>query len=69
MARNYCKNNNGITKEEPMRITEKGQVTIPQEIREKYGLLPESEVHFVEGNGGVFLRKIPRKNPRGIKTY
>lgn len=30
-----------------MRITSKGQVTIPQEIREKFGLLPETEVEFV----------------------
>ena len=29
-----------------MRITSKGQVTIPQEIREKAGLLPHSEVEF-----------------------
>jgi AbrB family looped-hinge helix DNA binding protein len=34
-----------------MRITSKGQVTIPIEIREKLGLLPETEVEFrVEGN-------------------
>ena len=29
-----------------MRITSKGQVTIPAEIREKAGLLPETEVDF-----------------------
>jgi len=34
-----------------MRITSKGQVTIPQEIREKLGLLPETEVEFrIRGN-------------------
>lgn len=34
-----------------MRITAKGQVTIPIEIREKAGLLPNTEVEFeVEGN-------------------
>jgi len=34
-----------------MRVTSKGQVTIPQEIRERFGFLPESEVEFrVEGN-------------------
>jgi antitoxin PrlF len=48
-----------------MRITEKGQITIPQEIREKYGFLPESEVQFVEENGAIYLQKIPRKNSRG----
>ena len=29
-----------------MRITSKGQVTIPAEIREKAGLLPNTEVEF-----------------------
>ena len=29
-----------------MRITTKGQVTIPQEIREKAGLMPNTEVEF-----------------------
>ncbi|MBW2737222.1 MAG: AbrB/MazE/SpoVT family DNA-binding domain-containing protein [Deltaproteobacteria bacterium] len=34
-----------------MRITSKGQVTIPQEIRDEMGLLPNTEVEFiVEGN-------------------
>ncbi|MGA8810637.1 MAG: AbrB/MazE/SpoVT family DNA-binding domain-containing protein [Thermoanaerobaculia bacterium] len=26
-----------------MRITSKGQVTIPQEVRERFGLLPDTE--------------------------
>lgn len=29
-----------------MRITSKGQVTIPVEIRQRFGLLPETEVEF-----------------------
>ena len=34
-----------------MRVTEKGQVTIPVEIRERLGLLPHTEVEFeVDGN-------------------
>ncbi len=34
-----------------MRMTSKGQVTIPIEIREKLGLQPNSEVEFeVDGN-------------------
>jgi len=34
-----------------MRITSKGQVTIPIEIREKMGFLPNTEVEFqIEGN-------------------
>lgn len=30
-----------------MRVTSKGQVTIPQELRERFGLLPDTEVEFV----------------------
>ncbi len=44
-----------------MRITSKGQVTIPQEIRERLGLVPETEVEFrVEGNA-VRLVKAPMR--------
>jgi AbrB family looped-hinge helix DNA binding protein len=39
-----------------MKITSKGQVTIPQEIREKHGLLPNTEVDFVVERGRVFLK-------------
>ena len=40
-----------------VRITSKGQVTIPVEIRERLGLLPNSEVEFeIEGNA-VRIRK------------
>ncbi|HEB73272.1 MAG TPA: AbrB/MazE/SpoVT family DNA-binding domain-containing protein [Nitrospirae bacterium] len=40
-----------------MRITTKGQVTIPKEIRESMGLLPHTEVEFVTRKGNVYLRK------------
>ena len=36
-----------------MRITSKGQVTIPLEIREKAGLLPNTEVGFVLDRSGT----------------
>lgn len=40
---------------ENMNITSKGQVTIPKEIRDKYGFLPHTKVSFVEENGRVVL--------------
>ncbi len=40
-----------------MRVTTKGQVTIPQHIREKLGITPATEVDFVEEEGRVFLVK------------
>lgn len=39
-----------------VRITSKGQVTIPQAIREKAGLLPNTEVEFELKGGRVLLR-------------
>ena len=39
-----------------MRLTEKGQVTIPKRIRDKLGVGPGSEVEFVEHGDGVVLR-------------
>ena len=41
-----------------MKITTKGQVTIPQEIREKFGFLPHTEVEFiVEGDEVRLIKK------------
>jgi AbrB family looped-hinge helix DNA binding protein len=44
-----------------MRITSKGQVTIPIEIREKLGLRPEDEVEFKLDGNTARLVKIPAK--------
>jgi len=42
-----------------MKITSKGQVTIPQEVRERAGLHPHSEVEFeVRPNGDVLIRRV-----------
>ena len=38
-----------------MRITSKGQVTIPQDIREKLGLFPNTEVEFTVERGRAVL--------------
>jgi len=40
-----------------MRVTIKGQVTIPQEIREKLGITPAVEIDFIEEKGRVYLLK------------
>jgi AbrB family looped-hinge helix DNA binding protein len=40
-----------------MRITSKGQVTIPLEIRERFGLLPDTEVEFVARKNSVQIVK------------
>ena len=40
-----------------MRITSKGQVTIPLELREKLGLLPNTEVEFTIDRDAVRITK------------
>jgi AbrB family looped-hinge helix DNA binding protein len=40
-----------------VRITSKGQVTIPIEIREKTGLLPHTEVKFEVINGRAYIER------------
>jgi AbrB family looped-hinge helix DNA binding protein len=51
-----------------MRITSKGQVTIPVEIREKAGLLPDTEVEFELDAKGVRIRraKVSARQGRGV---
>lgn len=49
-----------------MRITSKGQVTIPVEIRKAAGFLPQTEVQFELRGNVVIIRKAPsQKGGRG----
>lgn len=48
-----------------MRITTKGQVTIPVDIREKAGLLPNTEVEFAMDGDVVTIRKAGGTASRG----
>src|SRR5882762_3160564 len=48
-----------------MRITSKGQVTIPIEIRKKAGLRPNTEVTFTMSRGVVILKKATDAAHRG----
>jgi AbrB family looped-hinge helix DNA binding protein len=43
-----------------MRITSKGQVTIPQALREKHGLHPNTEIDFIDGADGVRITPAKR---------
>ena len=59
-----------------MRVTIKGQVTIPQHIREKLGIVPATDIEFVEEKGRVYIvkkegpenRSKKFKKLRGIST-
>ena len=51
-----------------MKITSKGQVTIPAELRALFGLLPHSEVEIVGSKEGVLIkRKGIRRGDKLIK--
>lgn len=51
-----------------MKITSKGQVTIPQDIREQAGLLPHTDVEFVyDGKTVQIVRADRRKAGRGAR--
>jgi AbrB family looped-hinge helix DNA binding protein len=48
-----------------MRITSKGQVTIPVAIREKAGLWPGTEVDFEIGGDGQTVHMVRATAPKG----
>jgi AbrB family looped-hinge helix DNA binding protein len=52
-----------------MRVTSKGQVTIPAEIRERFGFLPDTEVEFVVEGDAVKIERVMRAgNSRGDRA-
>jgi len=50
-----------------MRVTTKGQVTIPQHIREKLGIVPATEIEFVEEKDRVYIVKKEEPGNRNSK--
>jgi len=51
---------------ESTTITEKGQTTIPKELREKYDLEPGDEVVWLDTGEGIVVRKRTRSAGRGL---
>jgi AbrB family looped-hinge helix DNA binding protein len=43
-----------------MKIGKRGQITIPEKFRERFGLHSSIEVEFVEEQGRLILRKMER---------
>lgn len=48
------------------RVTEKGQATIPKELREKYDLEPGDEVLWMDTDEGIVVKKRTRTSGRGM---
>ena len=40
-----------------MKITERGQLTIPKAVREKYGITPAIELEVLETDDGILIVK------------
>ena len=58
-ARRGKSNTSEVIPEVHMRVTSKGQVTIPIEIRRRFGIGPETEVEFEVVGDVVQLRRVP----------
>jgi AbrB family looped-hinge helix DNA binding protein len=53
-----------------MKVGERGQVTIPKALRDRFGIGPDTEVEFFEENGQLALRKRSKELPlRKWKGY
>ncbi len=53
-----------------MRVTSKGQVTIPQKVREDLGILPaETEVEFIKDEYGHWYLKKNRSSKLGMTRF
>ena len=50
-----------------MQITSKGQVTIPQQVRLRLGLLPHTEVEFELAGDNARIRKVYRSKGLGAR--
>lgn len=50
-----------------MQITSKGQVTIPQDVRNRLGLLPHTEVEFELAEDHARIRKARRTAGAGVR--
>jgi AbrB family looped-hinge helix DNA binding protein len=45
-------------------VTSKGQVTIPKELRDKFGIEPGSRLDFIAASDGIHLRKVVDRSKR-----
>jgi AbrB family looped-hinge helix DNA binding protein len=48
------------------RVTEKGQATIPEHLREKYDLKPGDEVVWMDTDDGIVVKKRTHTSGRGM---
>ena len=39
----------------PSKVTSKGQIVIPKKLREKYGILPATDIRWIEKEEGILM--------------
>lgn len=47
----------------PHTVSEKGQVTIPKQLRDRLGIVAGTELEFSEDDGRLVARKVRRRDP------
>jgi AbrB family looped-hinge helix DNA binding protein len=52
-----------------VKLTKKGQVTIPLALRKKFGLLPATEVAFEEADEGVLIKPAAASRRRQAESW
>jgi AbrB family looped-hinge helix DNA binding protein len=53
-----------------MKLTVKGQVTIPKHVRDRLGIKAHSEIEFIEEDGKVYIvRKTSGKSSQKFRKY
>lgn len=50
-----------MSKGNERKVGERGQITIPKNIREREGIRPGDEVEVVDREGSILVRKKPKK--------
>lgn len=51
-----------------MQISDRGQVTIPKELRAQFGFLPNTEVEFIPQNNQLVLVRKRSNQVKGIRA-
>ncbi len=52
-----------------MKLSERGQITIPKAIRERFQFKPDEELCFEEFQGKLLLTRMPAKRTSGLRKW
>ncbi len=53
----------------PVRISTKGQIVLPAELRRKYGIETGSEVEILDFGGEIVIVPVPKTKGRGFLKF